>query len=177
MDLDPVKSGDDGVLGSPDVVSDDAGNFDELECTGAGIGLFAGCRVGVARRFCCRRGNRCSTAEKIRMNEAAHVPELQYDSTACIVNGVRHGLPRLDLFRRPDTRRRRPARAFLGDAGRFGDKQPRSRTLAVILSFQGRDRHMDTAAAAARQRSHQDAIGRGNGAKLNRVEQCRHGGS
>ncbi len=76
------------------------------------------------------------------MDEAAHVPQLQDDSPAGIMDGLRHGLPSLDLFVRPDARSRRPAQAFLRNAGGFGDNQPGACTLAVIFCFQLGDRYM-----------------------------------
>lgn len=58
------------------------------------------------------------------MDQPPHMPQLQDDAAAGIVNGVGNRLPGFDLFGGPDPRGGGPTGPFLADAGRFGDDQP-----------------------------------------------------
>jgi hypothetical protein len=75
------------------------------------------------------------------------------------MHGFGHWLPCLDLLGGPDAGGGGPARAFLSDAGCFGDNQACTCALRIIIGLQRADRYMHAFAAPTRERGHQYAVG------------------
>ena len=170
VQLHTVETGLLRILGSLGIIGDHTRNLVEaqrarfLEVEAADRRMRAADPLG-------RRGrHRLLAVVEHRMDEAAHVPELRDDAPARGVDGVGHRLPALDLRLGPQAGRVRPAKAFLRDSGGFGDDQPRRGALAIIFAreFVG---HETRAGAAARQRRHDDAVRRLDGAQFDRIEQ------
>ena len=107
------------------------------------------------------------------MDLTPHMPHLHHDPTARGVDRLDHRLPLFDLRIGPQPRRERPAEAFAADPGRLGDDQPGTCALRVIVAHDlGRDGVARR--PAARQRCHQDAVGRVDRTELDGIEQAGH---
>ena len=104
------------------------------------------------------------------MNEATHVPQLQDDLSIRLVHRLGHWLPGFDLFRRPDARRRWPARAFLRNTRGFSDDEAGTCTLGIIACLERGNRDMHPDAASTRERRHDNAVLCVDGAKFYRIE-------
>jgi hypothetical protein len=158
VDLDPVETGGHRVTRGVYVVADQARNFVESQRAGLDIILLAFDRVGITRRFRGGRGDRLRAAQKVRMDKAAHMPQLQDDTAIGLMNRIGNGLPCLDLLGRPDTGGSGPPRSLLTDAGRLGDNQACTSALRIIFGLERADRHMHALASPTRQRGHQDTV-------------------
>ncbi|MEJ1969713.1 MAG: hypothetical protein WDN03_13925 [Rhizomicrobium sp.] len=102
------------------------------------------------------------------------MPELQEDMAAFLVDGVHDGLPAFGLFVGPDARRVGIADAHRLDRGGLGHDQAGAGALGVIFDGERRRHAAAFQRAGARQRRHPDAIGQGERAHLDGVEQGRH---
>jgi len=174
VQLHPVEPGALRIFGSRDIVGDHARNlveaqracFFELEPPDR--------RVRAAFALRCRSRHRLLAVVEHRMDQPAHVPQLRDDAAARGMDCLGDGLPAFDLRIGPQPRRRRPAEPFLRNSRRFGDDQPGRGALAIIFNrkFVGDEAGAGT---AARQRRHDDAVGRVDRAKLDRVKKrCGH---
>ena len=133
VNLYAIKTCCDRVFRGVGIVRHDARNFGNVESAGLGIFLLALCRMGITGRRGGRGRNTWRAAQEIRVHKTAHVPQLQDDPSARVMDSLRHGFPCCDLRVGPDAGRRWPAKAFLANAGCFGDDQACTAALAVIF--------------------------------------------
>jgi hypothetical protein len=85
------------------------------------------------------------------------------------MDGIGHFAPAGDLGGRVDSRLGIEGRVALYDHRGLGNDQSRQSTLGVILGHESA-RHMVRFGAAARERSHENAIGDFDGSELERLE-------
>jgi hypothetical protein len=97
VQLHAIKASRHRIFCGMHIIADQAGDFVKPQCTGLRIGLFAGHRMRLARRFCRRSGNGLIAIQEIGMHQPAHMPELEDNASARIVHRVRHWLPRFNM--------------------------------------------------------------------------------
>ncbi len=102
-----------------------------------------------------RHGKR--SVQEARIGYPAHMPQLQEDSAAGFMHGLRRELPALDLFRRPDTRCVGVADPHRRDHGSLRNDESGGGALGVVLRHQTIG-DAAGAGAAARQGRHEDAV-------------------
>ena len=105
VNLHPVKTCGHRIFGGMDIIRNNAWEFGNIERARFCVILFALWRMGQARGRGGRRRYRLRAAQEIRVHKAAHVPHLQDDPAAGVMDGFRHWLPSLDLRIRPDAGR------------------------------------------------------------------------
>ena len=172
MDLDAVEPGRDRVAGRLSIGVKQMRDFGNLQRARRWIILVALIGMRMARRSN-RAGRHGIFARHGRMHQPAHMPQLRDDATAGLMHGVSDRLPPFDLLLTPQARRIGPAQPLPRNARRFADDEAGRGALAIIIDHQRR-RHMIAGRAGAGQRRHQNAVGRGNRAKLDRIEQAGH---
>ena len=102
------------------------------------------------------------------------MPELQQDAPALRVHGIDDRLPALHLIARPDARRAGIADAHGLHRGRLGQDHARRRPLRVVLAHQAVRHAPRHGGAVARQRRHDDAVGKLQLADGERLKQLAH---
>lgn len=107
------------------------------------------------------------------LGDAADMPELHHDLSACRMDGVRHFAPARKLLRRVEASHIGIALPLMRDRRRFRDEQPCRGALCVIGDGQI-SRH-GIRRTVARQRRQDDAVGKVEVTDLNRIEQRSHG--
>ncbi len=158
MQFDAVESGSLGVCGAAAIVIDNAGDLVRFQCPRRDKRLRALRGHDCSRWLQCRRRHRCRAVWLQRwVRDAAHVPQLEKDAAAGIVDRLGHALPARDLFLRKDAGRARIALALLGNLRAFGHDEARVGALHIIRH---RDRvwHLAGAGAVARHRRHHQAV-------------------
>src|SRR6185503_12101205 len=83
-------------------------------------------------------GYRLLAIEEIRIGNAAHMPKLQEDVTALLVNGIDNRLPAFRLLVGPDARRVGIAHAYRIDRRGFGHDETCTRALRIIFDSERR---------------------------------------
>jgi hypothetical protein len=159
VDLDTVETGLPRALRGPRVLFDRVGDVPPCHLPRPDVCPFSGWRAGFADG---RDGGRAQgriSILKIRMRYATRVPQLQEDSSATLVDRIRHDLPAGDVRVRVDSRRSLPAVAPGGDRGSFGDDESGGCALRAILGHQ-RIRGPRRPCPAPRHRRHDDAARR-----------------
>ena len=176
MHLDRIEARGHRRMGRVDVGLHDAGQFfgrqrprrGHVDEAVLGEGLALGLTVG-------RRLRLGTGGLEVRMGDAADVPQLHGDLAAGFMHRVGDLLPGGDLLGRVDPRRVQITLALGNDLGALADDQAGRGALAVVLDGQRPGHQAD--GAVARQRRHHDAVGQGNGADLQGVEETGHGDS
>ncbi len=172
MNLDAVETGGERVLGAALEILDDAGNFGQLERARFGdVGEGAvdeGLALGADRR---RRHRLAAVRLQRVVRDAADMPELDEDAAALFMHAVGDLAPACDLLLGIDAGRILIALALLRDLAGFGDQKPRGGALAVIVDRQRARHHAGRYRAVAGQRRHHEAVGQGDRAKLEGLEQ------
>eukprot|EP01107_Rhizomastix_libera_P013519 TRINITY_DN3743_c0_g1_i1.p2 TRINITY_DN3743_c0_g1~~TRINITY_DN3743_c0_g1_i1.p2 ORF type:complete len:321 (+),score=-27.56 TRINITY_DN3743_c0_g1_i1:263-1225(+) len=175
MHFHPVEAGGDGVAGSLTVVLHQGRQF--LVGQGPGRGhvheAFLGEGLGGGRTG--GGGDRSGAAgQQGRMGDAAHVPQLQDDAAAGAMDGVGHLAPGRHLLLAVDARSVQVALGHGADGAGLGDDEAGTGALAVVLHRQGTGLVAGDGPVAG-QGGHDDAVGQGNVADGDRIEQGRHG--
>ena len=167
--LHPVEARFLGVLRCVAVIVDHPRDFVARQSPRWFEQLGAERRVGIAR--CASRRSRDGrlAAQEIGVNHPPHVPHLQHDPSAGIVDRGGHFFPAFDLRVVPDAGSRWPAQPFNADAGGLGDNQPRAGALAVVFDHHVVG-HRSGRSATAGQRCHQDTVGRLDRAETDGLE-------
>ena len=98
------------------------------------------------------------------------MPDLDEDTAAARMHAIGNLVPAGDLFFRVDAGRVLVTHALLRDLAGLGDQQSRRSALPVILTGK-RMRHEPRHRAVAGQRRHHKAVGQGEGAKPEGLEQ------
>ncbi len=107
------------------------------------------------------------------MGYATDVPELDDDLAAGRMNGIGDLAPGGYLFRRMDARGIEVTLSHRADLAGFGDDQPGTGPLTVVLDSH-RSRQMALDCPIAGQRCHDDAVGQGNFANFDWIKQRTH---
>ena len=107
------------------------------------------------------------------MRNPADMPELDDDAAACRMDGSGDFPPRGNLLGRVDAGGIEIALRHRADLARFGDNQAGRGALAVVLDGE-RPGLEALDGAVARERCHDDAVGKRNVADLDGVEECWH---
>ena len=170
--LDPVEAGLLRILGRLAVILDDARDVLDGGRSCLFIVLAAFECVRVARRGRRAGGNRRIAAEEIGMHQPAHVPHLQHDQPAFIVDRLSHLLPALDLFIAPDTGGGGPAQSFDADPRGFGDDQPGTCPLPVICRHHLVGHRSRLGRTPPRERCHENPVRGFEGTHGERLEQA-----
>ena len=172
--LDAVEAGGDGVAGGVAVVGDQARDFVGAQRARLGNILEALRSEGLAfRALGGARHRHHARRQQREVRDAAHMPELHDDLAALGVNRVGDLLPARDLFFAVDARRVEVALAFGRNLRALGDDQPGAGALLVVRDHQ-RGGHLVRAGTVAGEWCHHDAVGGGDIAEMDRIEQRGH---
>ena len=110
---------------------------------------------------------------QIGVRDTAHMPELHHNLAALRMHGFGHFLPAVELFGAVQTGYIRVALGLVADGGGFGDQQTGAGALRIVgLRNIGRN---GVGRTVARERRHDDAVGKLQVAGLVGVEQGGHG--
>ena len=133
MDLHAVKAGFHRIARGAGIIVKQARNLVGAQRAGLFIILFAGRRISMAGRGRRRCGHRRLAVEIVGMNDPSHMPKLQDDPAASVMDGAGRLLPAFGLLGIPDARCRGPAQALAADAGCFADDQAGAGALRIIF--------------------------------------------
>jgi len=174
MNFHAVETSFFGEFGSVDVSGNDSGKFGDFEGSWGDV---------IDHRCACEDlpfgsdgggGNReNSVGLKAGMGDATDVPELEEDSALCGMNSLDDFFPSCDLFGGVDTGGVGVTVAEGGDGSCFGNDQTSGGPLAIVLGIQF-IRDVACRGSAPGEGSHQDPMGKVQGAKLKGSEKRGH---
>ena len=173
--LHAVEAGGAGVLGGAREAGDDGRQLVVVQLARHHVGLLALGRVHLVAgdRERARRHRLAAVVEQ-RVAGAAAVPDLQHDAPAGGMHRVGDLLPAGDLGLGVDAGLVPEGGVALHRHRRLGDQQAGAGALGVVGGHQLAG-HVAGFGAAARERGHQDAVGQGELAGLQRGEEIGHG--
>ena len=172
VQLDTVEAGALGIGGGLAELLDDGGDLLRFQGAGRDIGTLRAEQADMALRGDGTGSDGRLAAEEGRIGDAADMPDLGEDTAAGLVHGAGDGLPALDLLLAPEAGDIGIADRQGGDGHALADDQAGGGALAVVFGHQGA-RHMAGRAGAGEGR-HDDAVGQGEVAQADRVEEIRH---
>jgi hypothetical protein len=174
VQLHAVESGRDGAPRGQAELLDDAGQFLVAQPARGLVGLLAVRRVDEPLNRPLAAADGLHTAVEAGMRRSAGVPDLQHDAPAGGVHRVGHLAPAGHAGLVVDAGLAGEGTALTRHHGGLGDQQAGTGALRVVLGHQ-RVGDMAAPGARARQRRHDDAVGQGLAADLQRREERTQG--
>jgi len=174
MDLDAVEPGLFRVLGAMSIGFDDVRKLLGFEGAGRDIGPLRTQQAHMALGRDRARPNGKGAVMIARIGDAPDVPELEEDAPAGAMHTLDDVAPALDLLSGPDAGRMRIADTCGRDRSRLGKDEAGGRALRIIVTHHRVRNAPGTGRPVARQRRHENAIGKFQIANLQRVEQRGH---
>ena len=173
VQFDAIEAGGQCIGGADAERLDDAGDLVACQRTRRDIGRLRPHEADPSGGRDCAGSHRCFAVQEQRMRDATHMPELHDDATSGLVHRARGELPSLHHLWRVDARRGGVAGALRRDDGGFGNDEAGAGPLPVILGHQ-RIRDATVRRPGARQRRHEDAVGKFEGAEAHGGEEVCH---
>src|SRR5476651_817785 len=133
VQFDAVEAGDLHVMGGLREILDDPRDLLDAELAGHWKVDATRRQEEVSARRDRRRCNRHVAAAHVWMRDAAAMPDLAEDASACPMYAIRHGAPARYLVFAPDAGATDHALGLCGDGGAVGHDQASARTLREIL--------------------------------------------
>jgi hypothetical protein len=174
MDFDAIEACGHGVLGAFAERLDDAWDLIGFERARNRIGTLGAQKAHMAFRSDRARRDGKRAVVIARIGNAPDMPELEEYSPTRLMHPVGDQTPARDLLLRPDAGRMRIADAERRHRSRFGDDESRRSALDVIVAHQGVGDAPSTVRSIARERGHEDAVGKPKIADGDWVKERRH---